>query len=258
MRGHRDLRMVTAAALVCALIAVVVPLEAVRFVVALPLALVFPGYAISAAVFADKPLQRPQVLLLSLGLSLATLALGALALNYVPGGINTVSWAVLVVGVVAGACTAAASRRPGRTEETLLIPGLRIGRRDGGLLLGGGALAAAAVALTLIPLPAKNAIGYTQLWMLPEAGSGDGVTIGVASQEKNRVKYRLKVKLDDGRSPVTSSLVLEPGERRVLEVPIGDLKPGTAVPVTARLFRPEQPTAYRRVTGWARAPEPTS
>ena len=51
------------------------------------------------------------MLALSVGLSLAMLALGSLVLNYVPGGIRACSWAVLLVLVVLAASREAALRR---------------------------------------------------------------------------------------------------------------------------------------------------
>ncbi|HEX6228423.1 MAG TPA: DUF1616 domain-containing protein, partial [Solirubrobacterales bacterium] len=112
MRGHRDLQLAVIAAAASALVALLVPIEELRLIGALPLTLALPGYAIVAVTFARRPLGQAHVLLLSLALSLITLALGGLVLNYSPGGIRSVSWAVLLFVIVLAASRGAAIRRP--------------------------------------------------------------------------------------------------------------------------------------------------
>src|SRR6187397_103616 len=100
MRGHRDLRLVAAAAIVCAVVALITPLGPVRVVFAAPLALILPGYALTSALFGSNRPEPLQWLALTLGVSLACLALGSLLLNYVPGGIGGLAWAILLVLIV--------------------------------------------------------------------------------------------------------------------------------------------------------------
>ncbi|HEY4779357.1 MAG TPA: DUF1616 domain-containing protein, partial [Solirubrobacterales bacterium] len=116
MRGHGDLEAACTGATLCALLTLVLPFEPLRMLLAAPLTLFLPGYAISAAIFARRRIERRQFLLFSLGLSLAVLALGALVLNYVPGGIRAWSWALLLFLVVLGCCRGAALRRPKRAR----------------------------------------------------------------------------------------------------------------------------------------------
>ena len=52
--------------------------------------------------------------------------------------------------------------------------------------------------------PAKNVIGYTQLWMLPTGGHGTAVRIGVASQEQDPQTYSLELRYDGRHRPVSS------------------------------------------------------
>ena len=89
MRGHRDLRLLAALSVPCAVLAIVVPVEAIALLFAVPLALFLPGCALTAVTFARHPIEWPQRLVFSVGFSLATLALGALLLNYMPGGIRS-------------------------------------------------------------------------------------------------------------------------------------------------------------------------
>lgn len=254
MRGHRDLQIAAAASLLCALVALLAPFEAVRLVFATPLALLLPGYAIVAATFARRRLPWPQFAVLSLALSLATLALGALALNYAPGGIRSLSWAVLLLLVVLNGCRTAALRRS-RSSGLPRWPRPRLRRAEAGLLLGGLSAAAAALVLASATVPAKNAIGYTQLWILPEAGSkATEVQVGVASEEQDPAAYYLLVRFGD-RRPIQRSLHLKPGETRVFRLGARPPAPGTSVPVVATLLRQNRPkSVYRRVKSWLSAP----
>jgi hypothetical protein len=245
------------------------PLEGLALIFAVPLTLMLPGYAITAAAFARRELGRPHFLLLSLALSLATLVLGSLALNYVPGGIRGISWSLFLLLVVLGCCRAAAVRRGG--QSTLprwprpKFSGLELG------LIGGGLLTAAvALILASTTVPAKNAIGYTQLWILPEAGmQGSEVQVGVKSQEQDPIEYDLRIRVGQfgpkvqlpRRGPATREIAkqsfrLDPGETHVVRL---DAPPGSTaakVPVVATLLRHNRPfTVYRRVKGWLVAPK---
>ncbi len=112
MKGHKDLRLVCLLALASAALALLLPWGPLCLVVALPLVLFLPGYALVAAIFAHGKIPLRHLLVLSIGLSLAVLALGALLLNYLPGGIRAGWWALLLVIVVFAAARGAAIRRP--------------------------------------------------------------------------------------------------------------------------------------------------
>jgi hypothetical protein len=167
MKGQRDLRLLAAVAVLCAVLALLIPVDGIALIFAVPLALFLPGYAIVAAAFARRKLAWTQVLLLSIALSLAVLVLGALVLNYA-GGIHPLSWAVLLLLVVFAGCRAAAVRR-GAGRGGPHWPRLQLRRLE--LAMLGGAVAATAAALVLASsaVPANDALGYTQLWILPTA-----------------------------------------------------------------------------------------
>jgi uncharacterized membrane protein len=251
MKGHRDLEIVAAGSVLCALAALAIPLSAVSLLFAAPLTLFAPGYAIVAATFAKRSLGSQRVLLLSVALSLATLALGAFLLNYMPGGVRAISWTILLLLVVLNCCRVAALRRPPAVAPRR-APRPRIRPRDGGLLLGGALLAAAALVLAMTTLPAENARGFTELWVTPEAGAVSGTAeIGIGSEEQHAASYILKVQLGRGSSPVLRQLTLHPGETRTLRFDAPTSPPGAQVPVSAQLYRQENPgKVYRRVSAW--------
>jgi hypothetical protein len=249
VRGHRDLTLVVGLAVVCAAIALLVPLEAVRVVAAAPLCLVLPGYAIVAASFGPRSLSRGRFTVLVLGISLMTLVLSALVLNYVPGGIRDISWAIIVLVVIAGACRwTAIKRKPGELPYVSgPWPSATPADR---LLLGGGALAAiVALLISATVFSADEVVGFTRIAMLPNA-SGSAVRIGIESNEKHRRSYRLRLALS-GRPLLVKRLSLDPGDELELRVRIDSGLDRGSGRLAASLYRESSPqTLYRRVTSW--------
>jgi uncharacterized membrane protein len=268
MRGYKDLRAASAASVLCALVALFVPYEAVRAVAAVPLCLVFPGYAIVSAAFGRQKLGGWQLSLLTLGMSLVALALGSLVLNYVPGGIRGTTWALLLVLVVVSCCGLAALRRgaPARRPAARQrrgggrsLPWSRLKPRDH-LMLGGAVVAAAAALIVAqIPVSATHATGYTQLWMLPKSGDAGSVRVGVASEEQSPLRYKLEVSVGSNAPVFSTDLGLQPGSERVFSVPLKAAPKRGSVRVAALLIRADRfRHVYRRVTNWLPSARSTS
>jgi len=252
VRGYGDLRLLAWGAPVCAVAALLLPWEATSLLFAAPLALLMPGYAIASAAFAGRSLEWPRFTLLALALSLAVLALGALPLNYVPGGIRGSSWALLLVAIVLVAARVAALRRGG--DPTVREwPRPQLSGVD--LALLGAALVTVAGALVLAQatLPAKDAFGYTELWIVPVTGSERSeARIGVKSQEQEATDFDLRIRIGGDRV-IRRSFPLRPGEEQVVR--IGPPAVGTRVPVIVTLLRHEEPfDIYRRVKGYLVSP----
>jgi uncharacterized membrane protein len=254
MRGHRDLRLIVAAAIVCAALALVIPVEFLSLLFAAPLAFFLPGYAIAAATLVRNRLPTMQLLPLSLGLSLATLALGSLLLNYL-GGLMAGSWALLLVLVTVVAASVAAVRRPAPQAGVMRLP--RPAAATLMMALVGLVLAGGAVALAYTPLNAGHTIGYTELWIQP---AGDAaVWVGVGNQQHTRTGYELQVKFGHGATPVSRSLTLDPGEQAVVRLTAPAGTPSGPLQVVGTLFREDTPgVAYRRVDTWLLPPGETT
>jgi hypothetical protein len=259
MRRHGDLEAAVAAAALCALLTLALPFEPLRMLLAAPLTLFLPGYAITAAIFARHPIQRRQYLVFSVGLSLSVLALGALLLNYVPGGIRAWSWALLLFLVVLGCCRGAALRRPQRAPAPISWSLPRPNGAQAALLAAGGLAIAAALVLAFTPLSATNATGFTEMWIQP-LEAGNGVRIGVGSGERDDSSYRLLVRFDDSKT-VTRQFGLEPGQREVLVLGgnnLGTSPAAAPIPVTATLYKedsPEPDQPFRQVSTWLPSPK---
>lgn len=250
MKGNRDLQLVVRAAVVCAVLAILLPVPALSFVFAAPLVFFLPGYAIVCAVFARRNLDTPRLLVLSFGLSLAVLTLVPLLLDPLPGGISMGWWAVALCLVVLGASRAAALARRRPARKAFRRPRLKLARRDAGLAALGLVAAVVAVVLIFIPFSAKDAIGYSELWIEPREGAVPSAVVGVASreQESDRFTVEFRTNLSDIPFEVTS-IELSPGEEEELLVR-PPVKGESPVKVSATLFREGISQPYRRVAAW--------
>lgn len=249
MRGHQDLRLVVAATAVCALVGQIAPLGVSRIVFVAPLALLLPGYAITAAAFGKRRPEWLDLVPLSVGISLAALALGSVFLNFTPGGLTGIPWTVFLVLVVVGSCRAAALRRgaPTRRRSAIAMPKVR----PAGTILSVGAVAMAAAALILAQttVHANRAIGYSELWMVPADQSSSVAQIGVTSEQQHALSYRLEVRFGDRPAPIIRSFSLAPGESRTVRL----AHPPSTEPtrIKAKLFTQRDPEAVsRQVFGW--------
>jgi hypothetical protein len=251
VRGHRDLTIASGAAVLCALIAALVPLEIVRVVAALPLTLFLPGFAVVAATFDGKELAPPKRLTLDVAVSLMVLVLSALLLNAFPFGLRTASWAVLLPLIVIAACVVAALRRGRPQKPRPLFASLGRPTARSALLVGAAVLiGAASIALAQKPLPAKHAEGYTALWMLPVDADEEAVAVGVQSNEQDPAGYRLRVSQSGGSQSQTYPVELDPGEEKTFEVEVPPSSAGRTR-VVASLYREGSPGhLFRRVTRW--------
>jgi uncharacterized membrane protein len=252
VRGHRDLTIAAAAAVLCALVAALVPVEIIRVLAALPLTLYLPGFAIVAAVFDGEKLPPLKRLTIEVAISLIVLVLSAFVLNVFPFGLTTASWAVLLPLVVSAGCLAAARRR-GKAARQARSPVASIGRPSArtALLVGAAVLiGAASIALAQAPLPAKHADGYTALWMLPTNAEEEAVVVGVQSNEKDPASYRLEISTGGGSQPKSYRVRLDPGEEKTFEAEVPPRSIGRTH-VVASLYREGAPgRLFRRVTRW--------
>jgi uncharacterized membrane protein len=237
---------VATTAVACAIVACAAPWIPLRTVAAAPLCLVLPGYSLTRAVFARSeagagPSQAMRMTF-ALALSLSTLILGSVGLDLAPGGLQRTSWALLLGSVTALASTVSLVRRRHDTtaeEIPRLIPRAQWGSVFIGVLAG--VIAVTAFVASRITWPAPNAIGYTQLWILPAAG-GKAVNIGVECDQLDVTGYRLVVTYGQQMSSWRS--VLRPGRSWDLTVPVNGAESGY---VTVTLFRDGHAGSYRQV-----------
>lgn len=250
-RQSSDLIAVTlVAVLSAALILITTTIPILRLVCALPLVLVLPGYAITAACFPTRSLGLAERLLFSLGLSLVVTALAGLALNGSPWGLQAGSWTCVLLGIVVGASAIAWWRRKRNVSAA-------IASADGhfklnfhaGLLLGLSVLVTgAAVGLAKIPAPPNNVSGYTLLWMIPAGdGNANDFRLGVTSDEFATTTYHLQVMAGGRLIFEQPKLQLAPGAAWTTRIGLPS-DPASSGSVEAVLYRLDNPSVvYRHV-----------
>lgn len=255
MRGNRDLSLAVKVALVSALLALLLPVPVLSLLAAAPLFFFLPGYAIVCVIFAKRTIDPARLLVLSVGLSLVTLALLPLLIDPLPGGISPGWWAVALCLVVIGCARGAAIARSKPARAAFRQPRLRATKAELGLLAGGAVAAIVAVVLIFIPFAAKNAIGYSELWIEAKQGKPTPVaTVGIASREQDSDRFTVELRTNRSEKPFeVLGFRLSPGEQKLLTVRPPDSN-GRPVKVSATLFRQGITKPYRRVAAWI--PEP--
>jgi uncharacterized membrane protein len=221
--------------------------EVVRAIMSLPLVIVLPGYAITAAVFPKGTLGVPERLLFSMGTSLALAILCGLLLNWTPWGFQVGAWLVLLCGttLLASLVAQIRQRRAHAVARTSAHIGLDV--RQGLLLSMAVLLIGAAVWMARTPAPQKGLQGYTMLWMLPDVAGKHAVRLGVRSKEFDTTNYRLRVQVNDQTVREWPSIQLGPNEQweETIELSMEQLDAGE---VEAALYRLDSPgSVYRYV-----------
>ena len=254
MRRHADLLAVTALSLAGACGVLVLGGGIARLCCAVVLLFGAPGYALAAAAFPPLAVSGRERLVAALTLGLAAIPVGSVLLNAARAGLTSVSWTALALSMTFGGCAMAVIRRRGKPAGlTVARPQMRSSELV--LLVLAGVAVSAGVAISRTPLPAKAALGYTQLWMLPaESGPGEELTIGVRSSEQRTLAYRVELLVGGNRRVIRSPLVLTPGKQFVQRVGLRDAvelsrrsrRTGIVTVLLYRLDRPDRP--YRRVT----------
>jgi uncharacterized membrane protein len=234
---------------------VVPPDEASVRILTLPLVLVLPGYALTAAMFPKRVFGIPERLVFSLSLSLIIVILGGLALNITPFGLHASSWAVLLGFITLGASGVALVRRRGedmaaREQSRHWNSGLSIPQ---GLLIGLAVVVlSGTVVMSFIGAAKQPRPGFTQLWILPASGANakNAVQLGLINMEQTTTKYLLEVNVNGQTVKIWPSIDLKPNEKWETTFVVQQTgQPGTAK-VEALLYRSTSSTLYRHVLVW--------
>lgn len=225
-------------------------------ILSLPLVLVLPGYALTAAALPEQARGVPERLAFSLGLSLAIVILSGLLLNLMPFGLRSSSWAVLLGSITLGASVVALVRRRG--QSTSASGWLRVGSvgftfRQGVLLGLAVIVVGGAVAVSIIGTEHQPYPGFTQLWILPasEANAKNAVQLGINNKELTVMEYSLVVNVNGKVVKEWFSIGLSPNEKWGATLVLPQAGHASAARVEADLYRADAPTTiYRHVVLW--------
>jgi hypothetical protein len=251
-----DLVICSALAAVAMTLALLVPESGLgRAIVALPLVLFAPGYALVAAAFPSGRLGTIERLLFSLGASLAAAALAGLMLHWTALGLRPAAWAVALGNLTLVASLLALVRRwhqpASEAVQRLPLSGFRsagMTPAQCGLLGLAVLLVAGALLIARDGALQQRATGFTQLWVLPDsAAKQDSVRLGVSNREPGQIGYRLLVTASGTIIGSWPRITLGPDEQWETTVALPSAQPSAAT-VEAVLYRLDAPeTAYRRV-----------
>lgn len=199
-----------------------------------------PGYALTMVAFAPGAISAVERALLTFGLSLATTAITAVALEAVGVRLDTTSFAVTACVVISVAGAVAVWRLPTRDELPSRERRGRIRPLHAAVGLAVGIVLAAALTAARVPPQAANIEGYSA-FAVTSAGA-QALQVEVISAELHTTAYKV-VSLADGRAREVARFRLRPGGswRRRIARPAGS--PTTEV----FLYRGIDKLPYRRV-----------
>lgn len=229
-----------------------------RIALAIALVLVLPGYAITMAVFAARPLDHATTILFSIGLSLTVAILGGLVLNWTPEGLQASSWTILLITMTLGAGAVALARRRALGIVKEVYPWAWGGwfplRRWDSVFFGLALLiVAGAFHIAVIGADNQPAAGFTQLWLLPSAeGSSNVVRVGLSNGEAGVTRYRLQLFMRGTVIAEWPEIELQPHQTWEATATLPDNRADGAT-VEALLYRNDAPgVIYRRAQLWRR------
>jgi uncharacterized membrane protein len=224
-----------------------------RTVLALPLALILPGYAITAALMPTRDLTGFERAIFSVGTSFAATALTGLALNWTSRGLVRENWAAALCAVVVVATCVAVWRR-GRLEEFEPIvagaPSRLWSQLRAAPLLTTSCLVAVVIAAGALVAARQDAAaierraGVTELWIL-QGKQGREVRVGVAHHGEAPLTYELAVDAGTRRVRTFRRIHLTSNQRWTATVDLGE--PRRAHDTFARLYVQGTPGIFRQV-----------
>jgi uncharacterized membrane protein len=247
--GRTDLAATAALAVVSALVVIGVPgAHLLRTMFAVLLVVVLPGYSLTAALFAGLRIDWPRRVLLTFGLGLSVSIVVALVLNLFPSGLRSWTWALALLIATCSGCAIAAARRRRRGPVNPAVPTFsfpRVRLRDLCVALVALVVFGGAVAFARTPLAAKNAQGYSAVWLLPGAGgTTTRVRVGVTSAEQQARSYRLVLRIGS-KIVYRRKLALAPGGNFATVVKLGGRQPRGAKLVASLYLRDRPNSIYR-------------
>jgi uncharacterized membrane protein len=221
-------------------------------VLVIPLVVVLPGFAITAALFRRSLLTTVEQVLLSLGLSLALVVLSGFVLDWTFWGLQTVSWAILlgsITLIVGGIAFFRYRRNPAPPVSRISLQLNWLNLRPLILFTLAGLIVVAALVVTRNGALNQSTPGFTQLWLLPESTVNQGqLRLGFNNQEGTVETYRLQVNNGSTNLQEWATITLKPSEQweTTFTLPAG-LPSGEKI--EASLYKANAPdTVYREVT----------
>lgn len=225
-------------------------MPALRVVLALPLVLILPGYAITAT-FPRQLGTIPERLLFSVALSLAAAIIGGLVLNWTPWGLQANTWVVWLGGITLAASAIAIAHR----REPIMVPNgsasTRIAPRDVVLIMLTATILLIAIGVARTPATQQNPQGYTAMWALPASDTDrDTIQLGLRNLEFSATAYHLQIIVDGTLVREWPMIKLEQGQEWKSTIRLPTVQSGIGK-TELLLFRRDAPNdVYRSTVLW--------
>ena len=210
--------------------------------IAIPFALLFPGYAIIAVI--HPKLESATSILYSLGLSICLLVCSGFILNATPWGMQPGSWAIWLSTIILSLNTVAWFRRPAIFEEPpSFLPKLKPGEIFGLVLtivILIGTVVVSAYSISLRDKP------YTQFWAIPtQMPNGSyALKIGTANQTTSVQRYNIYAESSGRKLQEWKSITLEPNDEWTTTLQLQNMP---SKPIHIFLYLQEKPDAIYRM-----------
>jgi hypothetical protein len=204
-----DLGLVVAFTLVAAA-ATLLPgsLVVVRALLALPLVLALPGYALTRAMLRLDELRGTELLIVSVALSIMVTVFAALLMQAAGVRLEERQWMAVIAVVTIVAAAVGISRGQ---AHPVVLPHVNVRLREAIAIAGAAVLLIAAAALGFTPLSApKGTIGSSPVWILPGAGD-NSADFGVINDETSARRYTLELTVVGQPTRTFGPFALPPG-----------------------------------------------
>ena len=186
-------------------------LSLVRVLFAIALVTILPGYALTTAIFISTPLGIMEKIAFSFGFSLGMTSLGGLILNYIPWGIQSVSWVVLLGGISLIASVIAIARMQISKGVDLSVVQVRLRLREIILMVLAAGILGGVYLFARTGAEHRALPPTTRVWILWADDSQSKVLLGVQNQERVPMQYRLQLSTLQGQIQEWDPITLEAG-----------------------------------------------
>ena len=245
------------------------PHSFLRIPLSLPFVLFSPGYALIAALYPRRDdLSGAERIALSLGASLAIVALIGLGLNILPWGVRLIPVLVSVAGVttVCSILAAQARSRLAQTERFTIDIRRLLGQLRkvswGQVAVAGIIIAAAVIAVwQLYSIESRTGETFTEFYVLNDSGKAEGypdwvlagtpteVILGIINREMSRTTYTIAIRAHDRPEATLGPFSLEREEKLERKVQL-NLSAGAHQEIQFLLFKDGSSIPYRRLHFW--------
>jgi uncharacterized membrane protein len=243
-----------------------------RIVLGMIALLVFPGYALTVALFpAKNDLGRVERVGWTIALSFAMISLAGVALNYTPWGITLtpVVISTLILIFVPAAIALFRRARLDKSERSSPSPSIRrslvlpSGRFDRILYLSLAMVVLASVStLAYVIIRPKTEAGFTNFYLLGELGKMEGyprqmvigdeaaVTLGITNHERQPVTYTAQVVFDGNLTQTLGPIELADNADWSALVALRPSRVGNNQQVEFLLYKDQETDPYRLLRLW--------